>query len=181
MLSSATDVDCPVGLGVSGACSILASHLSQTLTDLGKRSLAFDLSGGQSDSLEHSALAGKLSAVIELGLEDYILEVVSGRAATSNRLTAAIKAHLPQVWLLMPLSETCATIRSDELDAAGKRLAWLASAADPHPTVIVVAGSPLTDLLAESFHLWALASVPVHHTTTSQPHELAAVIIKCLG
>jgi hypothetical protein len=181
MLFSATDRQLTVGIGVSGACSELLHVLTQLLSGIGRHAVAFDLCAGSSHALEQSALSGKLASVIELGLEDYILEVASGHAVNSNRLTGAIQAHLPQVWVLMPISGTCSTIKADVLDAAGKRLAWLASAADPHPTVIVVEGNALTDILAESFSLWALASVPVLRLAATPNHEMATNILKCLG
>ena len=181
MLFSATDRQLPVGLGVSGACSELAHHLSQALAGIGRCGTAFDLVAGQSDLLEKAALSGTLAAVIELGLEDYICEVVSGRANNSNRLTGAIQAHLPQVWVIAPFLEVLPTVLPDQVDAAGKRLAWLASAAEPHPAVIVIAGDSLSNIFAESFRLWALSSVPVIRTTAMSNPEMAAYILKCLG
>lgn len=160
MSFSDTSNPCFVGIAVSSGTAHLADELRLFIQTLGFETVLYDLARSESGLLEIDAAGGKLKLIVELGLGDYLTEILRSGPSSTSRLTGAITGEVPQVWVLYPGAITTSE-SLDSWDIAGRQLAWLASAAKAPVEVIVCQGDEGVDTLAQSMGLWILPQVIV--------------------
>ena len=155
-----------VGIAVSSGTAHFADELRLFIQTLGFETVLYDLAHSEGGQLEIDASVGKLKLMVELGLGDYLTEILRSGPSSTSRLTGAITGEVPQIWVLYPGAVfTQGTL--DSWDIAGRQLAWLASAAKAAHEVIVCQGDDGVDTVAKSLGLWVLSQVIVNRTSKS--------------
>lgn len=158
MSSSVTDWDGGVGIAYSAGSAGLFRSLVPRILSGGLTVSGFDLDCGEGCQLEEVAGSGRLRLLVELGLGDFLARVIMEKSAPASRLTGAIRGRVPQLWVLCP-GVVPKGGEAEDWDNAGKHLAWLASAGDLPPEVLVGAEDGMIGILAQSFSLWAVPGV----------------------
>lgn len=152
-----------MGIAVSSGTAHFADELRLLIRGLGIETVLYDLAGPGASQLESDATAGRLVLIVELGLGDYLTELLRSGPSNTSRLTGAIIGKVPQVWVLYP-GAVSIQVGLDSWDNAGRQLAWLASAAKAAHEVIVCLSDDGIDTLAQSLGLWVLPQVTVTRT-----------------